>query len=147
MKVRLLSLGALLVACGVAMPASAQTTPSAPTFDIDQCTVKRSRNAGGFTWAYCPIVLDNPGTGNVSVQYSSNLTPFDPGTGSDWSKKTGTIRLGQGASLQSVKFAFRKLSASQVVRRLKVTLSNPTGGATITDTTATAKRGTNPGNS
>jgi hypothetical protein len=147
MKLRLLSLGALLVACAVAVPASAQTTPSGPTFDIDQCTVKLSRNAGGFTWAYCPIVLDNPATGNVSVTYSSNLTPFAPGTGSDWSKKTGTIRLGEGASLQSVKFAFRRLSASQVVKRLKVTLSNPTGGATITDATATAKRGTRPGNS
>jgi hypothetical protein len=137
----------LLAACAVAAPASAQTTPSGPTFDIDQCTVKVSRNAGGFTWAYCPVVLDNPGNGNVSVKYRANLTPFDPGTGSDWSKKTGTIRLGEGASLQSVKFAFRGLSASQVVKRLKVTLTDPSGGATITDATATAKQGTRPGNS
>lgn len=144
---RLLCFGALLVACAVAAPAWAQTTPSGPTFDIDQCTVKVSRNAGGFTWAYCPIVLDNPTNGNASVKYRSNLTPFDPGTGSDWSKKSGTVRLGEGASLQNVKFAFRGMSASQVVTRLKVTLSNPTGGATITDATATAKRGTRPGNS
>jgi hypothetical protein len=147
MKIPLLFPAALLVACAVAAPASAQTTPSGPTFDIDQCTVKTSRNAGGFTWAYCPIVLDNAATSNVSVKYSPNLTPFDPGTGSGWSKKTGTIRLGQGASVQSVKFAFRRLSASQVVQRLKVTLSNPTGGATLSDATATAERGTRPGNS
>jgi len=147
MKTRLLCVGATLMACAVAAPAWAQTTPSGPTFDIDQCTVKVSRNAGGFTWAYCPVVLDNPTNGNVSVRYRSNLTPFNPRTGSDWNKKTGTIRLGQGASLQNVKFAFRTLSASQVVKRLKVTLSDPTGGATITDATATAKQGTRPGNS
>jgi hypothetical protein len=94
-----------------------------------------------------PDGAGQPTTGNVSVKYRSNLTPFDPGTGNDWSKKTGTIRLGEGASLQNVKFAFRSLSVSQVVKRIKVTLSSPTGGATITDATATAKRGTRPGNS
>lgn len=147
MRTRRPCFGALLLACAVAAPASGQTTPSGPTFDIDQCTVKTSRNAGGFTWVYCPIVLDNPTNGNVGVTYRSNLTPFDPGTGSDWSKKTGKVRLGEGASLQNVKFAFRGLSASQVVKRLKVTLSKATGGATIADATATAKLGTRPGNS
>ena len=38
-------------------------------FDIDQCTVNSSRNAGGFTWVYCPIVLDNPTkTGKVRLR-------------------------------------------------------------------------------
>jgi hypothetical protein len=131
---------ALLVGA-VASPALAQSpslgqSPTA-TIDIDHCHVKTSRNAGGFTWAYCPIVVNAPGTGLVSVHYRSNLATFKPPTNGTWSAQSGTLKFtGGGDQLLNVALAFKKLTPAQVTSRLKVTLSNATG-ATIGDGSAT----------
>jgi hypothetical protein len=129
-----------LAAGAVAVPASAQsTTTPAPTasstIHINNCTVKKSRNAGGFTYAYCAIVAT--GSGSISVKYTSNLPTYAPLANADYGPQSKTISL-PGGGIQNIKLAFKKLTVSQVTAKLKVTLSNPKG-ATITDGVATAK--------
>jgi hypothetical protein len=123
----------------VAGAALAQTNSSGGTIDIDNCTIKTSRNAGGFTWAYCPVVVQAPAGQNVTVRYSENLALFNPHTNGTWHAKSGTLAFnGGGNQLLNIAFAFKgKKKTSQVASTLKVTLSNPIG-ATIVDATATA---------
>lgn len=116
----LLATGALI------SPAPAATTP---TIALSPCGVSHSRNAGGFAYASCTITAQGL-TGPTSVTYKSSLTPFDPGTLGPWRKRTGTIALGDGGIL-TIKFAFKHKTVAQVRQALKVTLSNPTGGATV----------------
>ena len=131
-------LAATGAALAIAVPATAQATASAPggkgTVAIDNCHIKRSSAAGGFTWFYCGVVADAPA--NVSVNYKVNLTTFKPSTGGTWDKGSGTIRFTGGESLENLKFAVRGLSAAQVKSKLRVTLSNARG-ATITRASAT----------
>jgi hypothetical protein len=117
---------------------SPSQTPSGATVAIDNCRVKRSRQAGGFTWFYCGVVSDNPGNGTVTVRYRVNLTTFKPSTGGTWSSRSGTARFSAGESLLTLKFAVRDRTVAQVRRSVRVTLSGAQG-ATITDATATAR--------
>jgi hypothetical protein len=148
-------LGTALLAGAVAVPAQAQTplvspapsstapssTVAAPaaTVTIDPCTVRRSRNAGGFTYAYCSIVTQAPAGQTVSVRYRSNLATYKPAVpNGDYDPQSKTVAFtGGGDQIQSVKLAFKKLTVAQVTSRLKVTLS-AASGATITNATATA---------
>jgi hypothetical protein len=114
-----------------------QPTPTGATVAIDNCHVKRSRNNGGFTWFYCGVVTDVPGSAPVSVSYRTNLTTFTPSTGGSWSRRSGTLRFTSGQSLLNLKFAVRNQTVAQVRQNLRVTLSNARG-ATITDATARA---------
>jgi hypothetical protein len=120
-------------------PSSAAVSPTA-TVAIDNCTVRVSRNAGGFTYAYCSIVTQAPAGQAVSVRYRSNLATYKPavpnGTYSPQSKTV--VFSGGGDQILTIKIAFKKLTAAQVRSQLKVTLSDVTG-ATITDGTATAQ--------
>ena len=112
------------------------------TIDIDDCNVKSSRNAGGFTWAYCPIVVQAPAGRLVSVRYHVNLATYKPVGGASYRSGSGTLTFsGGGDQLLNVKFAFRGRSVEQVVQKLKVTLSNPIG-ATLVDATASANPAT-----
>ena len=104
---------------------------------IDNCHVKRSRNNGGFTWFYCGVVTDVPGSASISVSYRTNLTTFTPSAGGSWSRRSGTLRFTSGESLLNLKFAVRNQTVAQVRQKLRVTLSNARG-ATITDATARA---------
>jgi hypothetical protein len=123
------------------------TTPITPTagvdtVDIHNCSVKRSRNAGGFTWFACSITASVPAGQTASVRYTANFASFTPNknqAGPDWSKSTGKISVGAGDTLAAIKVAVknRNLTAGQVRNRLKVTLSQPQG-ITIGDGTATA---------
>ncbi len=144
-------LGAALLAAAVAGPAQAQApliapapssaaaTPAAATVTIDPCTVRHSRNAGGFTYAYCSIVTQAPAGQAISVRYRSNLATFKPAVpNGTYSPRTKTVAFGGGGDqIQSIKLAFKRLTVAQVTSRLKVTLSDA-GGATITNATATA---------
>jgi hypothetical protein len=145
-------LSAALLAGAVAGPAAAQTpivspapTPSsaapspAATVTIDRCTVRHSRNAGGFTYAYCSIVTQAPAGQTVSVRYRSNLATYTPNVANgDYDPQSKTVGFaGGGDQIQAIKLAFRKLTVAQVTSRLTVTLSNASG-ATITNATATA---------
>ena len=116
-----------------------QPTPADATVAIDNCHVKRSRNGGGFTWFYCGVVTDAPGTGPITVSYRVNLRVFRPPTGGTWrTSPTGTLRFtGGGAQLLNLKFAARNRSVAQVRQSLRVTLTNAQG-ATIIDATAGA---------
>jgi hypothetical protein len=151
-RTALTALAAALSAGAVAAPAQAQAplvspapapsstaAASAATVAIDDCTVRVSRNAGGFTYAYCSIVAQAPAGQAVSVHYRSNLATYKPavpnGTYSPQSKSVAFA--GGGDQIQTIKLAFKKLTAAQVRSRLKVTLSDASG-ATITDATATA---------
>jgi hypothetical protein len=151
-RIALPALGAVLLAGAVAGPAQAQapliapapapsSTAAAPgaTVTIDPCTVRRSRNAGGFTYAYCSIVTQAPAGQAVSVRYRSNLATFKPAVpNGTYSPQTKTVAFsGGGDQIQTIKLAFRKLTVAQVTSRLKVTLSDA-GGATIVNATATA---------
>jgi hypothetical protein len=138
-------LATALIAVPAAVPAaaSAQAPASASgsgaTIHINNCTVKRSRNAGGFTYASCAIVSTAPDGQDVSVTYKSNLATFIPSVGGTWSPQSKKLAFsGGGTQTLNIKLAFKKLTVAQVTSKLKVTLSNPTG-TTITDGTATAK--------
>ena len=65
--------------------------------------------------------------------------PFFRGvSGASYRSQSGTLAFtGGGEQTLNVKLAFKRLTVAQVVRRLMVTLSNPTG-ATILDAAATA---------
>lgn len=120
----------------IAPPPVPVATPStAPTVAIQPCSVAKSRNAGGFVWASCGIVADDLPASTVSVSFRSNLPTFDPGTPGPWRKASGTLGFDgtQGTDQQvTIKLAFKgRTTVAQVRKRLKVTLSNPTGGATI----------------
>lgn len=137
-------IAAALLAAGVPATAGAQGTsePGAngggvqqAQVSIDNCVVKRSRNAGGFTYFYCSVVVDPSVPGSGSVKYSVNLPVFKPRSGGTWSKATGTLNLAAG-EIQSLKFATHR-SVSQVKAKLKVTLSNADNLA-IADGTAVA---------
>ena len=107
---------------------------AAPTVAIQPCSVQRSRNAGGFAWASCTVVADNLPASTVGVSFKANLATFNPGTLGPWRKSSGTLAFDgtQGTNqMLSIKFAFKGRSVAQVRSRLKVTLSNATGGATI----------------
>ncbi|HVP02071.1 MAG TPA: hypothetical protein VMT10_05830 [Solirubrobacteraceae bacterium] len=120
---------------GTAVPAQPET-PNGPLIAINNCTVKQSRNAGGFVWASCSIVTTNIASADSpAVSFRSNLKPFNPRTNGTWSKQTGTLELG---SITAIKFAYKHKTLSQVRKSLKVTLSKPVDG-TITDGTAVAK--------
>ena len=141
-----LAVAAALLAAGIPATANAGTTttpdPSLNTVDIHNCAVKRSRNAGGFTWFSCYLTWSMAPGSSGSVTYTSNLASFTPNknqAGSDWSKSTGTMQLGSGDLTQGIKIAVknRKMTPAQVKSKLKVTLSNPQD-VTIGDGTATA---------
>jgi hypothetical protein len=151
-RTALTALGAVLLTGAVAGPAQAQAPLIAPapapssaaatpaaTVAIDDCTVRVSRNAGGFTYAYCSIVAQAPAGQAVSVRYRSNLATYKPAVpNGTYSPQAKTVAFaGGGDQIQTIKLAFKKLTAAQVRGRLKVTLSNASG-ATITDATATA---------
>jgi hypothetical protein len=120
---------------GTAVPAQPQT-PNGPLIAIKDCTVKQSRNAGGFVWASCSIVTTNIASADSpAVSFRSNLKPFNPHTSGSWSKQTGNLELG---SITAIKFAYKGKTLSQVRKSLKVTLSKPVDG-TITAGTAVAK--------
>lgn len=111
-------------------PITPTPTPAAPTITMAPCSVKQSRNAGGFVWASCTITASDL-TSPVSVTYKASLPTFDPGTLGPWRKQTGTLGFATG-EISSIKFAFKgNRSVAQVRKVLKVTLSNPTGGATV----------------
>ena len=140
-----LGLAAALGALAVAAPAEAQiiapppapapVAAAAPTIALAPCTIVKSRNHGGFTYASCTITADNlPAQGDVSVQYRSNLSTFNPGTLGPWRRSSGTLGFdgSQGSNeILSIKFAFKGRTVAQVRKALKVTLSQATGGATI----------------
>ena len=140
------AVAAALLAAAVPAVAGAQTqtTPDPgangsgteqPRVSIDNCTVRKSRNAGGFTYFYCSVVTDPTIPGSGTVQYSVNLPVFTPKSGGTWSKQRGTLHL-SGNELETLKFATRR-SVAQVKSNLKVTLGNAQGIA-IVDGTATA---------
>jgi hypothetical protein len=152
-RTTLTAAGAALLAVAVAIPtAQAQSPPIAPapssaastshaaTVAIDDCTVRVSRNAGGFTYAYCAIVAQSPAGQAVTVHYRSNLATFKPAVpNGTFSPQSKTVAFsGGGDQIQTIKLAFKGLTAAQVRSRLKVTLSGATG-ATITNATAKAK--------
>ena len=98
--------------------------------------MRRSRNAGGFTYFYCAVSSDTMPGGSGSVRYAVNLPVFTPRSGGTWSRKTGTVRVGAGPQILSLKFAPHR-SVAQVRSSLRVTLSDPQG-LDIVDGTATA---------
>jgi hypothetical protein len=139
------ALAAALAGAAIPATAGAQGTTTPPTattsqgtVEIDNCHVRHSRNAGGFTYAYCGITSDLPAGASGSVTYSANLPTFKPANDNgSFRARTGRYGMSEGTQLWVVEFAFRGRSVAQVRRRLRVTLSNPVG-VTITDGTAVA---------
>jgi hypothetical protein len=135
-------LTATVAAASIATPALADQAPagaSAPQLHVSTCTVKTSPK--GYTYATCPLSAINMGKQTVYVQYHSNLKTFEPATGGEFGSQSGTLGVpgnGKVYKVYSMRFAFKDMSAAQVRKSLKVTISNPTGGAIITAATATA---------
>jgi hypothetical protein len=123
---------------GAAASAPAGTQPTQGTVEIDDCHVRHSRNAGGFTYFYCGITSDIPAGSSGSVTYTVNLPVFKPrNDNGSFRSRTGAIGLSEGTQLWNAEFAVRGRSVAQVRRTLRVTLSNPVG-VTISDATAVA---------
>jgi hypothetical protein len=81
------------------------------------------------------------GNQTVYVSYAVNLRTFEPATGGEFSGRKGTLGVpgnGKVDKVYSMRFAIPDKSVAQVRKSLKVTISNPTGGAIITAATATA---------
>jgi hypothetical protein len=128
------ALGGTAQAQNVTDPAG--TAASGPQIAINNCTVKQSRNAGGFVWASCTIVTTNIASADSpAVSFRSNIKPFNPRTDGPWRNQSGSVELG---SITAIKFAYKGKTISQVRKSLKITLSKPVDG-TITDGTAVAK--------
>jgi hypothetical protein len=119
----------------IVVPAQPQT---GATMHIRPFTVKHSRNAGGYTYAYASIVGSNLPNPSVKVNYKVNLKTFNPGTPGPWRKTSGSVALPGGDTILSLKFGFRGKSVAQVRKALKITISNATNGATITSGTSVA---------
>jgi hypothetical protein len=125
-----------------AVPSQPNVSPAQPqmaaTIHIKNCTVKSSRNAGGYTWASCSIVGTNLPNQGVRLSYKSNLKAFNPGTLGPWRHTSGTVGVAGGDTILALKFGFKGKTVSQVRKSLKITISNATNGAMITSATAVA---------
>ena len=125
-----------------AVPSQPNVSPAQPqmaaTIHIKNCTVKRSGNAGGYTWASCSIVGTNLPNQGVRLSYKSNLKAFNPGTLGPWQHTSGTVGVAGGDTILALKFGFKGKTVSQVRKSLKITISNATNGAMITSGTAVA---------
>ncbi|MBJ7328328.1 MAG: hypothetical protein JHC95_00435 [Solirubrobacteraceae bacterium] len=134
-----------IAAGSLAGPAVAQETAdqeaNAPQVHVDTCKVVKAK--AGFTYATCPLTMINNGKDTVYVNVTSNLKTYAPTKGA-WMATSGKIGI-PGAvhpdevqQVYPMRFAFKGKTVSQVKKELKVTISNPTGGAIITDPIATA---------
>jgi hypothetical protein len=134
-----------LTAASIAGPAMAASAPSVPAganspqLHVSTCTVKKSPK--GYVYATCPLTAINVGNQTIYVSYASNMKTFEPVTGGQFGAQRGVLGVPGTSKVQNVyslRFAFKNRSVAQVRKSLKVTISNPTGGALITAGTATA---------
>jgi hypothetical protein len=138
----ILGLTAAVATAAIAAPSAlAAQTPTtsaaanAPQLHVSSCTVKTAK--AGYTIATCPISAINMGKSTVYFSYASNLKTIKSISGA----QKGTMGVpgnGDVYHVYPMKFAF-DAPAAQVRKDLKVTISNPTGGAIITNATATAQ--------
>ena len=115
---------------GFTAPAMAQSPAS--TIGIDDCHVQRSPTTHD-VWFYCGVTADN--ATSISADFRSNLATWKPKTIGPWRSRTGKLHFsGGGQQILTLKFAVRDkgLTVRQVEQRVRVTLSNATGG-TIAD--------------
>ena len=120
-------------------PATQQNAADAPQLHVDTIKVQTSKR--GYVIATVPLTAINMGKQTVYVQVHSNLKTFEPVTGGEFSGQTGIVGVpgnGKVYKVYSMRFAFNGKSGAQVRKSLKVSISNPTGGAVITDATASA---------
>jgi hypothetical protein len=146
----LVGLATVLGAASIAGPALAQAQavnpaqPAAPAgaqVKISNLKVLHSRNAGGFTWATVTISTTNMTGQSFQLTYKSNMKTFQPGTPGPWRTSTGVLGFSGAAGgneTSALKFAYKGRSLAQVKKSLKIAFTNPGGGATLTNPTATA---------
>ena len=92
-----------------------------------------SEGDGGGRTASLTVGLSAPSASTVTVGFSTaNLEAVAPG---DYVAKTGTITFNPGVTTRTVAVSVKADTAVEVAERLKVVLSSPTGGASITDST------------
>ena len=128
-----------VVAPPSAPPAQTQNAANAPQLHVSTIKVQTSKR--GYVIATVPLSAINMGTQTVYVQYHSNLKTVEPVTGGEFGSQNGTLGVpgdGKVYKVYSMRFAIADKSAAQVRKTLKVTISNPTGGAVITIGTASA---------
>jgi len=135
-------------AAAIAAPAMAQAPAPAPAAanaanapQIHLSPIKVQTSKRGYVIASVPLTAINMGKQTVYVNYRSNLKAFEPATGGEFSGTSGRLGVpgdGKVYKVYTQRFAFSGKTAAQVRKSLKVTISNPTGGAVITDATATA---------
>jgi hypothetical protein len=146
----LVGLTTAIATASIAAPAMAQAPPISPaapqapssaSVKISQLNVKHSRNAGGYTWASATISVTNMTGQSFNLRYKSNLKTFNPGTMGPWRPASGTLGFSGpvgGNETWAIKLAVKGKSVAQVRKSLKLTFTNPGGGATITNPTAVA---------
>jgi hypothetical protein len=121
-----------------AQPATPSQAGATPSVHIRNCTISKSRNAGGFAWASCSIVGSDVPARGVRLTYKTNMKTFNPGTPGPWRRSSGTVGFGGGDSILALKFGFKGKTVAQVRKSLKVTITDPDGSVTITSGTAVA---------
>ena len=125
-------------AMALAAPAAMAQAPATPSVHIRNCTISKSRNAGGYAWAACSIVGTNVPSSGVRLTYKTSMKTFNPGTPGPWRQSSGSVGFGGGDSILALKFGFKGKSVAQVRKSLKVTIADPDGSVAITDGTAIA---------
>ena len=134
-------LATLAAAGAMAGPALAEDAADAPQIHVDTCKVVKAK--AGYTYATCPLTMINNGKDTVYVDVASNLATYRPTKGAWMATKgkvgiPGAVHKDEVQQVYPMRFAFKNKTVAQVKASLKVTISNPTGGAVITDATATA---------
>ncbi|MFK7818047.1 MAG: Calx-beta domain-containing protein [Planctomycetaceae bacterium] len=107
----------VLTTSGASLPGSFSFSPSTVTVNEAAGTVSVNvARTGGVD-------------GTVSVQYAtSNVTAT---AGSDYSSRSGTLSFADGQSSRSISIPIVNNSVEETLETFRVTLSNPTGGASI----------------
>jgi hypothetical protein len=151
----IIGLTTALSTAAVAAPAMAQAPAPAPTSPAPAASVQNAANAPqlhvshikvqtskrGYVIATVPVTAINMGKQTVYFNYRSNLKTFEPRTGGEFMRQTGKLGIpgnGDVSKVYTFRLAIHGKTAAQVRKSLKVTISNPTGGAVITLATGTA---------
>ena len=118
--------------------APAQNAADAPQIHLQPITLRKSPR--GYVIASLPVSAINMGNKTIYVNYSSTMKTVEPATGGEFSPTTGKFGVpgnNKAYKVYTLRFAIQGKSEAQIRKQLKVTISNPTGGAVITVPTAT----------
>jgi Calx-beta domain len=121
------SLGLLAVLAALAGSVHAQT------LEFSSSVYQVNEGAGSITLT---VVKSGSATGTVTVQYATSDNPADPFSASapaDYATSSGTLTFGPAETSKEITVPIAEDSIYEGIETFSVTLSNPTGGAAVSD--------------